>query len=114
MEKPKLNCNSYYNTQRTETFVSITRSQKRWSNCDNQVKLSYLRKLTCNNQGWESGGKWTQKYGKRENVVQEEGDSDPPPVTPRRKVNYICDLVMVIPSSSPLNGHDVSTILLST
>ena len=35
MEKPKWNCNSYHNTQRTETFVSMTRTQKRWSNCDN-------------------------------------------------------------------------------
>ena len=34
-----LNCNSYYITQRTETFVSIMRCQKRWSNCDNQLNL---------------------------------------------------------------------------
>ena len=38
------------------------------------------------NQGWESGGKGAQKYGRRENVAQEAGDSDPS-VTPHRKMN---------------------------
>ena len=29
-------------------------------------------------EGWELGGKGAQKYGRRENVVREEGDSGPP------------------------------------
>ena len=29
------------------------------------------------NEGWESGGKGAQKYGRQENVVREAGDSDP-------------------------------------
>ena len=34
-------------------------------------------------KGWESGGKGAQKYGRRENVVREAGDSGPPsPPTP--------------------------------
>ena len=42
MEKPSLNCSSYYITQWTETFVSITRCQKRWSNCDKQVSETFF------------------------------------------------------------------------
>ena len=34
------------------------------------------------NEGRESGGKGAQKYGRRENVVGETGDSDPPRPTP--------------------------------
>ena len=30
------------------------------------------------NEGWESGGKGAQNYGRRENVVQGAGDSEPP------------------------------------
>ena len=38
------------------------------------------------NEGQESGGKGAQKYGRRENVVQETGDSDPlsPPPPPTK------------------------------
>ena len=36
------------------------------------------------NEGWESRGKGAQNYGRRENVVREVGDSDPP-VSPHSK-----------------------------
>ena len=42
MEKPILHWNSYYITQWTETFVFLTRCQKRWSNCDNQVSETLI------------------------------------------------------------------------
>ena len=39
------------------------------------------------NEGWESGGKGAQNYGRRENVVREVGDSDPPLSAPTVKIS---------------------------
>ena len=45
------------------------------------------------NEGWESGGKGAQKYGRRENVVGETGDSDPlshpPPPPPTKNPGWL-------------------------
>ena len=41
------------------------------------ILLINLKTGEKHNEGWESGGKGAQKYGRRENVVGETGDSDP-------------------------------------
>ena len=67
----------------------MNKNVKFWLSLKVNDRLTWRREQ--HNQGWESGGKGAQKYGRRENVVQEAGDSDPP-VTPHRKVNDICNL----------------------
>ena len=43
-----------------------------------QVQNCFKGRREQHNEGWESGGKGAQKYERRENVVREAGDSDPP------------------------------------
>ena len=74
------------NTQNANGSITDVQWFKFWLSL--KVNDWLTRRREQHNQGWESGGKGTQKYGRRENVVQEAGDSDPP-VTPHRKMNNI-------------------------
>ena len=84
-------CKSYYVAQRTETIVTAEECRKRLSNWDKH--FTEKEKLT-----QESGGKETQRYGKRENGVWEAGGYDPsapPPTFCHTSKSHYCHLVDV-------------------
>ena len=71
----------------------------------NAIFLFWRRELL--NEGWESGGKGGQKYGRRENVVREAEDSDPLSPPPNSQESSLKD---TISSYGPHNSHPLRYI----
>ena len=90
-EKEKLTCNNVDLEQITPQIIQdqrMCKNDKFWHNFNTKLGLILLAwRREQRNRGRETGGKWTQRYRRRENRVREAGGHDPaappPPPPPR-------------------------------